>query len=198
MSRAEAQCSHRRQYYERNNYLICSYLYIDRLLDSSLPHNLIQEYIQPINPAVDLQDHLANKFVNRHDESDRSVDLLDQPQGTGYSTRVKVKRTPKDLYKVPNEETPLLSDSHGPKASELAAEEDAESGSPIVTVAIYINLAANAVLLIGKIVSLFTMSCWTFYCLDGQQSLGKQNFFNACTPKRRGVMLPRTDCLGLF
>lgn len=36
-----------RQYYERNNCLIQQYLYIDRLLDSSLPHDLIQEYNQP-------------------------------------------------------------------------------------------------------------------------------------------------------
>ncbi|RZM23857.1 MAG: hypothetical protein EOO88_24810 [Pedobacter sp.] len=33
-----------RAYYERCNHLIQHYLYIDRLLDSSLPHNLIQEY----------------------------------------------------------------------------------------------------------------------------------------------------------
>lgn len=33
-----------RKYYERNNYLIQHYMYIDRLLDSSLPHDLIQEY----------------------------------------------------------------------------------------------------------------------------------------------------------
>jgi hypothetical protein len=36
-----------RKYYERDNFLIQQYLYIDRLLDSSLPHDLIQEYNQP-------------------------------------------------------------------------------------------------------------------------------------------------------
>ncbi len=39
-----------RKYYERNNTLIQNYLYIDRLLDSSLPHDLIQEYSQ--SPAI--------------------------------------------------------------------------------------------------------------------------------------------------
>ena len=34
----------RREYYERNNQLLQHYMYIDRLLDSSLPHNLIEEY----------------------------------------------------------------------------------------------------------------------------------------------------------
>ena len=84
-------------------------------------------------------------------QNDNSASLLDQPQPNGYSTKVKVKRTPKDLYKVPNEETALLGDGAGPKALELAEESDEESGSPIVTFAIYLNLAANAILLLGKI-----------------------------------------------
>ncbi|KAI0135210.1 hypothetical protein F4814DRAFT_444029 [Daldinia grandis] len=33
-----------REYYERTNYLVQQYLYIDRLLDSSLPHDLLNEY----------------------------------------------------------------------------------------------------------------------------------------------------------
>jgi len=33
-----------REYYERTNYLIQQYLYIDRLLDSSIPHDLVNEY----------------------------------------------------------------------------------------------------------------------------------------------------------
>ena len=70
----------------------------------------------------------------------------------------KVKRTPKALYKIPDvdESTPLLDDGDegGVKASDIEAVEDEgeESGSPIVTVAIYVNLAANALLLVGKIV----------------------------------------------
>ena len=144
--------SHRRQYYERNNHLICSYLYIDRLLDSSLPHSLLQEYTQPVSlDAYDPKTIVENSALGL-DEHDHSANLLDRPQDNGYSTLVKVKRTPRDIYKVPDEETALLGDENGPKALELAEEEDAESGSPVVTVAIYINLAANAVLLVGKIV----------------------------------------------
>ena len=33
-----------RKYYERTNYLVQQYLYIDHLLDSSLPHDLLNEY----------------------------------------------------------------------------------------------------------------------------------------------------------
>ena len=61
------------------------------------------------------------------------------------------------MYKLPDEETRLLDSGNGkdhPKASEHeAAEDDGVDGqSPVVTVAIYINLAANAILLAGKIV----------------------------------------------
>lgn len=143
-----------REYYERNNHLICSYLYIDRLLDSSLPHSLIQEYNQPGNPDayVPTPTEEEDPPLSSADDLGHSKSLIDRPQGNGYSTKVKVKRTPKDLYKVPNEDTPLLSEGDGPTALELAEQPDEESGSPIVTFAIYLNLTANLILLIGKIV----------------------------------------------
>lgn len=143
-----------REYYERNNHLICSYLYIDRLLDSSLPHSLIQEYNQPVNPDayVPTPTEEEDPSLPSVNDLDHSNSLVDRPQGNGYSTKVRVKRTPKDLYKVPNEDTPLLSDGGGPTALELTEQPDEESGSPIVTFAIYLNLAANLILLIGKIV----------------------------------------------
>ena len=130
----------RREYYERNNHLICSYLYIDRLLDSSLPHNLIQEYNQPAKNGVAVEASRAEQSVEERNNEEPAQD-------GGHAAGAKVKRTPKDIYKVPNEGTALLADGKGPRAIELAEEDDAESGSPIVAVAIYINLAANAVLL---------------------------------------------------
>ncbi|KAL8996116.1 MAG: hypothetical protein Q9169_004308 [Polycauliona sp. 2 TL-2023] len=149
-----------RQYYEKNNRLISSYLYIDRLLDSSLPHSLIQEYNQPAGLDVDIpqtidEESTAPLLL----ESDPSPDAIDKPTENGYSTKIRVKRTPKSLYKLPDcdEETPLLGDADGaadgPKAQDLEMldEQEAESGSRAVTVAIYINLAANAILLAGKI-----------------------------------------------
>lgn len=45
-----------RKYYERNNYLIQHYMYIDRLLDSSLPHNLIEEYNARHDRSIDVPD----------------------------------------------------------------------------------------------------------------------------------------------
>ena len=147
----------RRQYYERNNRLIQSYLYIDRLLDSSLPHNLLQEYHDEPTNKPDIPQTISEEPNSRSsDEHHPSVDIIDEPTQNGHASQVKVKRTPKALYKLPNENTPLLGDGiedRGPRAFELenGEGEDEESGSKVVTVAIYINLAANTILLAGKI-----------------------------------------------
>ena len=143
-----------REYYQRNNHLISSYVYIDRLLDSSLPHNLIQEYNQSTNPDLRIPNTISEETSSKLDDRHPSASI--EPMSNGHGSQVKVKRTPKALYKVPDEDTPLLGDDvqDGPKAYEMQnADEgdDNESGSKVVTVAIYINLAANAILLAGKI-----------------------------------------------
>ena len=148
-----------RKYYERNNFLIQQYLYIDRLLDSSLPHNLIQEYNQP---SVDIPKTIREEPAGSPlaNELDPSAKDIDQPTENGYSTKVKLKRTPKALYKVPDEQTRLLDDEANspdeePGEGQIGAYGgdggDVDSGDKVVTVAIYINLVANAVLLAGKI-----------------------------------------------
>jgi divalent metal cation (Fe/Co/Zn/Cd) transporter len=65
----------------------------------------------------------------------------------------RVKRTPKTLYKVPDEETPLLGSESSPSAYCIEAPNDdtVDTSSPVVSVAISINFAANALLLMGKI-----------------------------------------------
>jgi cation diffusion facilitator family transporter len=149
-----------RRYYERNNHLISSYLYIDRLLDSSLPHSLIQEY----NHGHDGNGHMSipntiteEQSSNSSLEDERHPTIDSKPTANGHADqgKVKLKRTPKALYKLPDENTPLLGEDigDGPKAYELqyGEDDDAQSGSKVVTVAIYVNLAANAVLLAGKI-----------------------------------------------
>lgn len=143
-----------REYYQRNNHLISSYLYIDRLLDSSLPHNLIQEYNHPVSPGLGIPKTISEEPSPTLENQHPSAKIKPMPKGHG--SQVKVKRTPKALYKVPDEDTPLLGDDaqDGPKAYEMQNsddEDDNESGSKVVTVAIYINLAANAILLAGKI-----------------------------------------------
>lgn len=85
----------------------------------------------------------------------QSNDSSTSLNGTGAPTK-KVKRTPRELYKVTSETSPLLDweddDDDGPKPAIPGIEDDSvESGDKIVKVAIYVNLAANTVLLAGKI-----------------------------------------------
>jgi cation diffusion facilitator family transporter len=138
-----------RQYYERNNFLIAQYMYIDRLLDSSLPHSLIQEYNQPATKGIN-----APQAISEEPQSARTTESshgkVPSPQESG-ETQCRVKRTPKNLYKLPDEDTPLLSDDGSCPEISYDGDENVDSGSPIVTVALYISLAANFVLLLGKI-----------------------------------------------
>ena len=157
-----------RTYYERNNYLIQHYMYIDRLLDSSLPHNLIQEYQRmdghsPSGPSGygTVQPDVPDTIT---EESSPSA----TPLMTGSTTpdanggTQKVKRTPRDIYRVADmESTPLLRDHDGKDDADveelamppdLEPEEEAGSQSRIVSIAIYINLVANTVLLVLKII----------------------------------------------
>lgn len=76
------------------------------------------------------------------------------PSENGNRAKAKVKRTPKALYKIPDENTPLLGEGgDGPKLPELEYQDDSaeESGSRVVTIALYINLVANTILLAGKL-----------------------------------------------
>ena len=151
----------RRQYYERNNYLIKQYLYIDRLLDSSLPHHLLQEYQHEpgsgVSEATSSDRSLGSEFcpspdvsgMNQYEEDGRSA-----PNNHARSS--KLKRTPKNLYTIPNESTPLMAPDSVSESEEtvplMAPEWETSSQSFIVTLAIYVNLTANVVLLVLKIV----------------------------------------------
>ncbi|KAG8630296.1 hypothetical protein KVT40_001915 [Elsinoe batatas] len=149
-----------REYYERNNYLIQQYMYIDRLLDSSLPHNLIQEYSRPQQPDVPptiseesgQTSTMASPMLNGTDGTNTPND------GQENGTAKKLKRTPKALYKVQEDEnTPLLkqqdtNDEAAKLLPEYEPEEEVDSQSKAVTIAIYVNLVANTILLILKII----------------------------------------------
>ena len=129
-----------REYYERTNYLIQHYMYIDRLLDSSLPHNLIQEYDSPEAGYAHAQLGVPGTIMEE-------ASGMNSPHGSETPTSAeanggtsKVKRTPKDLYRIKDyETTPLLSDS-GKKSDEeqaapplLEPDDDAGSQSRIVS-----------------------------------------------------------------
>lgn len=157
-----------RKYYERTNFLIAHYLYIDRLLDSSLIHNLMQEYQdQETDPPLstiheEMRSPEINGMSRSPDETSRKSSFQDVTSPLTLTQQpTKLKRTPKNLYKIPDEQSPLLSrpdtaNSEEPQPEDLIdvpfeEDEDEDSGSKVVTVAIYINLVANIILLAGKI-----------------------------------------------
>ncbi|TPX17475.1 uncharacterized protein E0L32_003118 [Thyridium curvatum] len=176
-----------RRYYERTNVLVQQYLYIDRLLDSSLPHDLLNEY-NDMPPwafrGVEIPQTISEEPSSAGTPVTGST-LANSSNGNGSggggglglgsggdsSTSLagaakKVKRTPKDIYR-PTETSPLLTrvpsqEELGPAHLEQqpAAQEheipwleddDVDAGARIVTVAIWVNFAANVILLAGKI-----------------------------------------------
>ncbi|TGJ81048.1 hypothetical protein E0Z10_g7724 [Xylaria hypoxylon] len=181
-----------REYYERTNYLVQQYLYIDRLLDSSLPHDLLNEYNDlPHSSFKDLE--VPETITEEAASLPKSITIpinnraLDEDLGSatpsprpGFqnspllssdesslvaksSSIKKVKRTPKDIYR-PMETTPLFTheeeDHEAPKHEIpwLEDDDDVDSGSPIVTLAISVNFAANLLLLLGKIAVMLSVS----------------------------------------
>ncbi|KAM3066834.1 hypothetical protein ACMFMG_006983 [Clarireedia jacksonii] len=141
-----------RDYYERNNSLIQQYLYVDRLLDSSLPHDLLNEYDQTSwSPRIDVPATITEEPTTLSETGTPNS----KASGNGLAPK-RVKRTPRDIYKV-TESTPLLSPEEedeydGPRPEIPGVEDDSvESGDKIVQLAIYVNLAANTILLMGKI-----------------------------------------------
>lgn len=192
-----------REYYERTNYLVQQYLYIDRLLDSSLPHDLLNEYNNlPHNsfkdidiPATISEERSTPVSIGKNipgsgygfDDSGNHVSPTSfaSPQDSGFITgedndgdgeprprslavTKKVKRTPKDIYRA-TETTPLFENDDddddddrwgGPKPEipDLEENDELDSGDRIVALAIYINFAANFILLAGKIAVVISMS----------------------------------------
>jgi len=170
-----------RRYYERTNYLIQQYLYIDRLLDSSLPHDLLNEYNHmPVSSfrGVEIPNTISEEspltrtalssptITGDHADSIHSGTHL--PSSASDPNIKRVKRTPKDIYRA-TETTPLFSTEARSSDAVAHAEAEADEGTRprpeipfledeevdssegIVTLAIYVNLVANAVLLAGKI-----------------------------------------------
>ncbi|KAH9909246.1 hypothetical protein F4778DRAFT_222014 [Xylariomycetidae sp. FL2044] len=196
-----------RKYYERINYLIQQYLYIDRLLDSSLPHDLLNEYnnmpptsfrkgievpetISEEQPDSGISygrtttasgswrsandaDSVSSGGGRLENGNAAAVQDSDGPRKESSGSR-KIKRTPKNIYR-PTETTPLFqrdgdneeeegengsvgSSEPKPEIPWLEDDDDLDSNDRIVTVAIYVNFAANAILLAGKVAVVVSVS----------------------------------------
>ncbi|KAL3479199.1 cation diffusion facilitator [Aspergillus californicus] len=137
-----------RQLYERNNDLISQYVYIDRLLDSSLPHRLIVDYQHGNSVPLEENPKGTNGANEGYGALDGAADS-EQPK--------KIKRTPRNLYRIPSEGSLLLppSETESPVPEFAPKGHDfVDSGARIVTVAIYVNFIANFILLGAKIAAL--------------------------------------------
>ncbi|EMR67646.1 putative cation efflux family protein [Eutypa lata UCREL1] len=125
-----------REYYERTNYLVQQYLYIDRLLDSSLPHDLLNEYndlprssFRGVEVPDTISEEPGNSLVASFrdsavataeaspaaiptpefgslDDDTAADDAQARPLSSSAAAK-KVKRTPKAIYR-PTETTPLF------------------------------------------------------------------------------------------
>ncbi|KAL4897191.1 hypothetical protein BDV59DRAFT_85842 [Aspergillus ambiguus] len=141
------------EYYERNNKLISQYVFIDRLLNSSLPHRLIDDYQHPRLDTSQPDDALANGEAHERGNYG-TTDNARGPKDT------KIKRTPRNLYRIPSESSLLLppvADEEAPSPDIIPKDDDdgfVHSGDRVVTVAIYVNFVANVLLLAAKIVAM--------------------------------------------
>ncbi|KAL0936599.1 cation diffusion facilitator 10 [Colletotrichum truncatum] len=173
-----------REYYKRNNDLIRMYLYIDQLLDSSVPHDLLNEYHQALDASayrpveVDVPQTITEESPAPTSPPSRGglgygstasvPNSSTEHSSSANSIQQKVKRTPKDIFR-PTEATPLLTlnghdeeegltDDDQPKPEIPWLEDsDIDSSDPVVTFAIWVNFIANAFLLLGKIIVVFSV-----------------------------------------
>ncbi|KAJ5146574.1 Cation efflux protein [Penicillium bovifimosum] len=137
-----------RKYHERNNGLISQYLYIDRLLDSSLPHNLIEEYNEFRTPKLTPD--------GTHQPSSVAMDEAEPLEANPRGGRIK--RTAHNLYRIPDETTPLFHSSEGVDGpSGRIPDLESPGAMPpgdedrVINLAIRINFIANVTLLASKI-----------------------------------------------
>ena len=138
----------RRRYYEHNNWLISQYLYIDRLLDSSLPHNLIEDYNGFQNAT------LADEILDSPDNN-----LTETDPSSSHTKATRIKRTPHNLYRITDENAPLLSPPvedeecahHSMPDMKSHGGMSPEKEERLINLAIRINFAANVILLASKI-----------------------------------------------
>lgn len=138
----------RREYHGHNNSLIAQYLYIDRLLDSSLPGHLIDEYTDYTQSALDISDEPVSPSHSN-------------PESAAIQSNKKypkIKRTPQNLYRIPTESSPLLDQElsetetvrpHDIEANHTPPQQVSEQ---LIALVIRVNFVANVLLLASKIV----------------------------------------------
>lgn len=150
------------------NRLIDCYIYVDRLLDSSLPQKLLSYYYRRNSidgkPGESPQ---ASSSTYGSVSPTHGVPPADIERSRRPSQRIK--RRPSVLYRIADEESPLTGGRE---------ESTAEGRDQVVKFAIYLNLIANALLLTAKlIVTLMTSSLSVVASLvDGRRARILSNY----------------------
>ncbi|CAI6098279.1 unnamed protein product [Clonostachys chloroleuca] len=138
-----------RQYYERTNDLIQQYMYIDCLLDSTIPHELLNEYSAELEASAFRPVHIPSTIMEDEPQGSESAETASEPSQTtqgksangsygatdsngksnGATTPQSLpqKRTPKDIFRS-SEEMPLLAAHHD---SDNEDEENPGVASPL-------------------------------------------------------------------
>ena len=156
-------------------------MYIDCLLDSTIPHDLLNEYQTELEASAFRPLDVPDTIREEHSTSSNSPPSVWNP-GNGIGDRtfapgsygtvngnvkpLPLTRTPKDIFRS-SESLPLLQreddedvpslpdtvdDGSGPKPNLPWLEDgDIDSDDPIVTLAIWVNFIANGILLAGKL-----------------------------------------------
>ncbi|KYK55471.1 cation diffusion facilitator 10 [Drechmeria coniospora] len=173
-----------REYYRRTNELIQQYMYIDCLLDSSIPHDLLNEYsaeleasaFRPVDVPATISEEpsaaqsLAPSLEQNHLGTYGTI--VPKTNGIVAKPPLPQKRTPKDIFRS-SETLPLLQHADdevltptqmppvgepGPRPHLPWLEDaDVDHDDPVVTLAIWINLIANVILLAGKLVVIISV-----------------------------------------
>lgn len=148
------------------NFLISRYLYIDRLLASSIAHDLIEDYERKMGRSRSrLQTIVEEPPISPRTGMPKGVlpeDEPPEPLRQGGSTSLETGGTFGERIASPSpdhladEQTPLLGhtvvDAPPPATKPARTIGPVESTDRIVILAIYVNLLANVLLLVAKIV----------------------------------------------
>lgn len=168
-------------------------MYIDCLLDSSIPHDLLNEYsvdleasqFRPLDVPATITEESSGTLTCQDASgsptgslshfngaaSYGSTNTTPTPQNGTVKNSLPTKRTPKDIFRSsenlpllshPDSEPAEISRERAPAAADIESgprpllpwleEAEIDSDDPIVTLAIYVNLIANVILLAGKLI----------------------------------------------
>lgn len=156
MTHGSPELSFSREYYEKMNYLVTRYDHVDRMLDSSIARDLLEEYDRfwedsgqsHLQTISEEQTEIDGENIPSTDAQNKSTNRPTEASGTDRARLRLHERTPLLLSSDQESETMEFSQS--------SKEQDARR---IVLTALYINLLANLILLIAKIiVTLMTSS----------------------------------------